>query len=378
MNRMHSMGLFLAGAILVAAAPAISAQAYKAPKNNFGQPDINGAWTNSSLTRLERDTKYGDRLVMTPAEVAALESDSVAQVAQGNLPTDPSLSTQQVNQTCDVKGFSGVGCGYNAGFTDPGDVVMRVHGEPRTSFITYPANGRVPAPKAGVVVNTGRVVVAPSEGDDVPAAARGGAGGGRGGGGRGGGGAGAGGAARGGQFDNPENRSLPERCIMSFGQSSGPVMGPQLYNSNYQFVQGKDSVGIWVEMVHDVKIVRLNAKHRTDGIRPYMGDSIGHYEGDTLVVETTNFPQSQALRGSWQNLKVTEKFTRVAPDRLLYQFKVEDPTIWDQAWGGEYEFGRSKGPVFEYACHEGNYALADILAGARADEAAAKGNTAAR
>jgi hypothetical protein len=221
---------------------------------------------------------------------------------------------------------------------------MRVAGQARTSFITFPANGRIPA----------RVPGAPDPGR------------------RFGGGEGSRDAARPGQNDNPEGRSLGERCIMSFGQSSGPIMQPQLYNNDYQIVQSKDSVGIWVEMVHDVKIVRLNVPHRTDGVRPWMGDSVGHYEGPTLVVETTNFPQAQALQGSWQNLKVTEKFTRVAADRVLYQFKVEDPTVWTQPWGGEYEFGKAKGLVYEYACHEGNYGLEGILAGARDEERMAK------
>jgi hypothetical protein len=121
-------------------------------------------------------------------------------------------------------------------------------------------------------------------------------------------------------------------------------------------------------MVHDVRIIRLNSKHRTDGVRPWFGDSIGWYEGDTLVVETTNFPRSQGFQGSWENLKVTERFKRVAEDRVLYQFSVEDPATWDKPWGGEYEFGALGGSVYEYACHEGNYAMWNILAGSRQAE----------
>jgi hypothetical protein len=155
---------------------------------------------------------------------------------------------------------------------------------------------------------------------------------------------------------------------MSFGSSSGPIMQPQMYNSNYEFVLTKDSMAILVEMVHDVRVIRIGAKHRTDGVRPWMGDSIAHWEGNTLVAETTNFPRAQAFRGSWENLKVTEKFTRVGPNRILYQFTVEDPTLWDAPFGGEYEFGQAKGHVYEYACHEGNYALEGILAGAREED----------
>lgn len=318
---------------------------YKGALAANGTPNLQGVWTNASLTRLERDPSYGNRLQMTPAEVKKLEGDREALVAEQAAPTDPKETLAQVNGSCEVKGYTGgPACGYNGAWTDPGDTVMRVAGQPRTSFITYPADGRLPP----------RVPGAPP-----PPARRGGGEGNR-------------NADRPGQNDNPETRSLGERCIMSFGQSSGPVMQPQLYNNDYQIVQSKDSVAIWVEMVHDVKIIHLNTKHRTDGVRPWMGDSIGHYEGPTLVVETTNFPKAQALQGSWEHLKVTERFTRVAPDRILYQFTVEDPTVWTQPWGGEYEFGRAKGQVYEYACAEGNYGLEDILAGARDEERQAK------
>jgi hypothetical protein len=162
---------------------------------------------------------------------------------------------------------------------------------------------------------------------------------------------------------------LAERCLTSFGYSAGPVMLPLLYNNNYEIAQSKDTVAIVVEMVHDVRLIHIGAKHRTDGERPWMGDSIGWYEGPTLVVETTNFPEATALHGAWKDLKVTERFTRVGPHRVLYQFKAEDPSVWDKSISGEYEFSASKGRIFEYACHEGNYALEGILSGARADEA---------
>ena len=149
-GRSIALGLLLAGTMLAMGSGAMSAQTYKSPKNSYGQPDIGGAWSNSSLTRLERPASYGDRLVMTPKEVADAEGSRAADVEKGNRPTDPNATAQEVNATCDLKGFApGAGCAYNQGFTEPGDLVMRVHGEPRTSFITYPANGRVPAPKAG-------------------------------------------------------------------------------------------------------------------------------------------------------------------------------------------------------------------------------------
>jgi hypothetical protein len=315
-----------------AAAPTPAATAYKAPLNAYGQPDLEGTWTNASLTVLERSKEYGERKVMTPEEVKKVEGEDAKLVAAGNAPTDPKVKTTDLPHECG-RGFSGAGCGYNSAWIDPGSTVMRVNGEPRTSFITDPADGRLPPYKPGVT--------APGMEQY---------------------------AHRG---ENPENMTLAERCLTSFGYSAGPVMLPLLYNNNYEIAQSKDTVAIVVEMVHDVRMIHIGAKHRTDGERPWMGDSIGWYEGPTLVVETTNFPKATQLRGAWKDLKVTERFTRVGPHRILYQFKADDPGVWEKPWGGEYEFTASKGRIFEYACHEGNYALEGILSGARADEAAA-------
>ena len=223
---------------------------------------------------------------------------------------------------------------------------MRVRGEPRSSFLTTP-DGKVPPrkPDAPVIKRDPRADIS-EFGSDA------------------------------GRNDNPEARGLPERCLF-MPTTAGAVMRPVLYNNNYQIVQGKDSVAIWIEMIHDIRTVRIGAKHNpgSEQIRPWLGDSIGWYEGDTLVVETTNFPRSQGFQGSWENLKVTERFRRVAEDRVLYQFTVEDPTVRDKPWGGEYEFGALGGAVYEYACHEGNYSMLNMLAGSREaerKEAAAK------
>jgi hypothetical protein len=319
-------------AAAASAAPALAGAGYKAPLNAYGQPDLEGTWTNATLTLLERPKEYGTRKVMTPEEVKKVEGDDAKMVADGNKPTDPKVKTTDLPHECG-RGFSGAGCGYNSAWIDPGSTVMRVNGEPRSSFITDPADGRLPPYKPGVTVPNMYM--------------------------------------RAHYGENPENQTLAERCLTSFGYSAGPVMLPLLYNNNYEIAQSKDSVAIVVEMVHDVRMIHIGGKHRTDGERPWMGDSIGWYEGPTLVVETTNFPEATALRGAWKELKVTERFTRVGANRILYQFKAEDPTVWDRPWSGEYEFTPSKGRIFEYACHEGNYALEGILSGARADEAAA-------
>jgi hypothetical protein len=336
-------GLNLAAALLIAAfsvaTPGFTAP-YTSPRLSDGAPDLEGTWTNATLTRLERPAEFGNRAVMTEQEAHGLEKKNDDLVELGNKPTDPKATVKDLPADC--SGGRGDNCNYNAAWTDPGTLVMRVHGEPRTSFITYPANGRLPEMTPEAIANgvSPRRFVAV-----LPAGMK--------------------------PSDNPETRPLGERCLTSFGYSAGPVMLPLLYNNTYQFAQSKDTVAILVEMVHDVRLIHLNAKHRTDGIRPWFGDSIGHYEGNTLVVETTNYPQVQTFMGAWKNLKVTERFTRVGPKRMLYQFKVEDPTVWTQPWSGEYEFSDAGGMIYEYACHEGNYGLEDVLSGARAEEAEA-------
>jgi len=333
----------VAAAPLTAAAadakPAAKAAApWKPERNAFGQPDISGFWSNATLTPMTRRPQFKDQLVYTPEQVKEMESSAAAEVEEGNQDTDPNAPAEApktppgANIRPEFAAAGGDVGGYNRGWLDPGSHVMRVNGEPRTSLITTP-NGQVPPRKAGAGP-------APRFGGGM------------------------------GSFDSYETRSLGERCIMSFGRNAGPPMFPNgFYNNNYQFIQTKDSVLIEVEMIHDLRIIPLNVKHRTDGVRPWMGDSIGWYEGDTLVVETTNLPQAQHFMGSWKNLKITEKFTRVGKHRLHYQFTVDDPDTWDKPWGGEYEFSPLDGRIYEYACHEGNYALPGILAGARAEEA---------
>jgi hypothetical protein len=178
----------------------------------------------------------------------------------------------------------------------------------------------------------------------------------------------------GGVADGPEQRSLGERCILSFGSSAGPPMTSLLYNNNYQIVQSANSVVILVEMVHDARVIRLNSKHRPASVRTWMGDSIGWWEGETLVVETTNFRPDQSFRASGPNMKVTERFTRIDPNQILYRFTVEDADTFTQPFSGELAMNATSDKIYEYACHEGNYALPGILAGARAQEqeAAAK------
>lgn len=316
-------------AVLASVAVGGASSAVAAPASPKGG-DLSGVWTNVSITPFERASTYGARRAHTPQEAKQIEGAAVARFEEGNAPTDPNQGAEDhTSKQC--KGADGLDCGYNSGWKDSGVSLTRVNGEPRTSFITT-GNGRIPPRKAGA---------------PAPPNFRAGP-----------------------RTDNPEDRALGERCLTSFGYSAGPVMLPLMYNNNYQFVQTGDDVAIVVEMVHDVRHIRIGGKHPPEHIRPWFGDSVGRWEGKTLVSETTNFHPAQAamFRGADANLKVEERFTRVAPGRMLYQFKVTDPTVWAEPWGGEYEFVASKEPLYEYACHEGNYAMKNILSGARAEE----------
>jgi hypothetical protein len=327
--------------LAAAQAPLPAKTSYRPPRTADGHPDLQGTWTNASLTRLERDAKFGG-LILTEAEAAAVEGRNQALIALGNRKTDPNATVKDLPSDCsDGRGDN---CNYNAGWTDPGTTVMRVAGKPRSGFITSTANGKVP-PLLPEAQARGQAAFAGRRGARIN--------------------------------DNPESRGLGERCILSFGNSAGPVMLPLLYNNIYQIVQTPDHVAIEVEMVHDIRDIRIGARtHLPPQVRPWMGDSIGWWEGDTLVIETTNYHPQQVFRGASEHLKVTERLTRVGADRIHYGFWVEDPTVFSRPWGGEYEFSKAGGALYEYACHEGNYALPNILAGARAEEHAASGATA--
>jgi hypothetical protein len=359
MNTLNKAAWTCCALLFASASPALAAQApapvraYAVPHNAFGQPDLSGTWSNASLTPQARSPLYGSRTTNSPQEVKIIETGAADTVEKGNAVSD-------LNTPLTTAGNVGA---YNQGWIDGGSRVMRVRGEPRTSILTTP-DGQVPVrrgqsprqPEAGAgTVEAGLHAARLTAGIDVFTAQ--------------GNTTGQAAAVRAGQFDNPESRSLGERCIISFGRNGGPPMlANGFYNNNYEFVQSRDAVAINIEMVHDTRVVHIGGKHRTDGVRPWFGDSIGRYDGNTLVIETTNIPKGQNYNGSWENLKVTERVTPVGKGRLHYQFTVEDPTTWDKPWGGEYEFTPTNGRIQEYACHEGNYAMEGMLAGAREDE----------
>jgi hypothetical protein len=330
--------------------PTVAPPGWTPPKTAFGQPDISGYWANATLTPLTRSRNITAKPSLTAAEAQKLEAVFAQALEDADKPTDPHETTVQGQKELeksellkirpDFAAAGGDVGGYNVAWIDPGTHIMEVNGEYRTSLLTTP-DGQPPKRKDGK-----RSSYYGGYGRD--------------------------------SFDSYETRSLGERCIMGFGRNAGPPMLPNgYYNNDYYIIQTPDTVAIQVEMIHDTRIVRLNAKHRTDGIRPWMGDSVGHWEGNTLVVETTNIPEREAFFGSWKNLKITERFTRVSPTRINYQFTAEDPDTWAEPWGGEYDFYPMKGIIYEYACHEGNYALPAILAGARRQEKEAAAKAAA-
>jgi len=284
-------------------------------------------WTSATITPLERPAEYGGRRALTAEEASKLEGAEASLVSNSAKPTD---LQQQLPGDC--KDF-GRGCGYNNFWLDRGSQVVTIDGEKRTSLLIDPPDGKIPP-----LTEERKQYLAPRRQS----------------------------------FDGPEARPLGERCLLAFGSASGPPMMPVLYNNHYQIVQSKDAVMILVEMVHDARIVRLGGTHVANNIRKWMGDSVGHWEGETLVVETTNFTDHESFRGATRDARVIERFTRVAPDKIHYRFTVEDPQAFTHSFTGEMPFHRTDDAIYEYACHEGNYALRGILAGAREQEKAAR------
>ena len=309
--------------------PAVSAKGYKAPRDAWGHPDMAGVWSPATITRFERDPKLGERLVLTEAEANAAEGVTAKGNAKASLPTDQKLKVDEVD--CGVAGFSGVACGYNNFWVDPGTKIMRVAGEPRTSILVSPKAGRAIFQPAALAAQQAQLTQV-------------------------------------GNFDGPERRPLAERCLVAFGSSSGPPMLPVLYNNHYAIMPGKDMVAIEVEMVHDTRFLRVGGTHEPASVKKWMGDSVARWDVETLVVESRNFRPDQTFRGASPDMRVTERLTRISPLQILYQFRVDDPKTFVEPLEGEVAWNLSKDKIYEYACHEGNYALPGILAGARAAE----------
>jgi hypothetical protein len=316
--------------LLLLVAVGILPAAAQIGRTSDGQPDLQGFWNNATLTPLERGI-----ITVTMAERAELPGISSLNVSDEEARRIENRIAERVSfDRRDGGADSDVSRAFNNLFNDRGTELARVDGVKRTSLIVDPADGRIPR----LTAEAERRQLAHQHG-----------------------------------FGSVSERPLEERCLVSVGSAAGPPMLPAAYNNNYQIIQAPGVVMIFVEMLHEVRVVRLNATHPPPSVRQWLGDSIGHWEGETLVVETTNFNDQTAFRGASPNLRVTERFRRVGAKTLLYRATMEDPAAFTHPWTIEYPFKSTANPLYEYACHEGNYAITGILGGARkADQAAPK------
>ena len=320
-------------------------QAQSAPaRTAYGKPNLTGTFDGATLTPLVRPRRYGDNLYLTPQEAEKIASAERAEMARRAVTSDPDREAPPEGGDGSVGAAGNVG-GYNGFWIDRGTDVNLVDGKFRTSIIVDPKNGQMPAMLpaarraraklyAGYRRGNDGTAYWIDEGDEP------------------------------GPYDNMEQRGNAERCLLGFAGAVPPL--PSLYNNFKRVVQTEDTVMIMIEMVHDARVVRLNSEHVASDVRKWLGDSIGWWEGDTLVIDTTNFrSDSRQGRGGTENLHVVERLSRMDDGNLLYNFTVEDDTVWERPWTGEYVWKASDEKVYEYACHEGNYALGGIMRGAR-------------
>jgi hypothetical protein len=321
-------------------APSALAQAavqtpYTPPRLADGHPDLQGVWTNVSLTTLERSGRAAGTTA-TAEEAKAREKANAAQQARAAERTNPSEGAPS--------GAGGVG-GYNAFWIDAGTRLGVINGQARTAWIVDPPDGRIPYSPDGK--KDFEKLYAGADAD----------------------------------FDGPEGRTPADRCIVGFGSTGGPPMLNVMYNNNYQIVQTPEYVMILVEMNHDARIIPLKRPHGPVMAGRWMGDSVGHWEGDTLVVETINIDTRNTLRPTGAASmylgaapKITERFSRTGPDEVLYEFQVEEGKTFTKPWKAQIPMLRANARIYEYACHEGNYALPHMLAGARLYDQQGKSN----
>jgi hypothetical protein len=289
---------------------------YRAPRTPDGQPDLQGFWSNATYTPLERPDNV-TKAFYTPEEAQAAEKRAAAaESAQ----TEP-----------------GTVADVHYDFTQFGldrSQAARARNL-RTSLIVDPPNGKLPP----VTAEGKRILAARAE------------------------------AAKllGGRWDSAQSNQLDDRCMIMAG--AGPPMMDAAYNSNYHIVQAPGYVMILTEMIHDARIIPLDGRPQpSENVRQWMGVSRGRWDGDTLVIETTNFNGKNPLRGSTERMRVTERLRRVGEDVIEYKFTVDDPQMWASAWSAEAVMKKTVGPIFEHACHEGNYGLYNTLVGARLEE----------
>ena len=342
MNR-HPLSASLLAAVLATAAAA------DIPRTADGMPDLSGYYDVATLTPVDRPRIFGDNAFLTVEQAKEIEERAAKAMAEGSADQPADRGAPPVGGDGSPGAAGNVG-GYDSFWIDNGERNFEIDGKFRTSIVFDPPNGRRPAmtPAAQKRAEERRSFWRENTGtawwleNDGP-----------------------------GPYDDVELRPLAERCLLGFSSTGGPPMMPALYNNHKRIVQTPDHIMILTEMVHDARIVRMNADHAPGEVRRWLGDSVGYWEGDTLVVDTTNFNDTPALGLATRDLHVVERFKRLDEGTLLYSFTVEDPNVWEAPWSGEYPWPATDEPVYEYACHEGNYSLGNIMRGARRLEAEA-------
>lgn len=322
MNRATYIYTFAAAA-LVALPMAVSPQSpegekYVLPRTPHGQPDLQGIWSNAVITPLERPAELADKAFLSAEEAIEYERRRQEETFMDERPEDPEADARNA---------------YNDFWWDWGENIAATR---RTSLVIDPPDGRIPA----LTEEGQRRAAERAEYRRMHPS------------------------------DGPEDRTLADRCLLWV--SAGPPMLPTAYNNNFHLVQTADHVMILNEMIHDARIIPLDGRPPLpDSVDQWMGSSRGYWDGDTLVVETTNFTDKTNFRGASENMHLTERFTRMSDDILLYEFTVDDPEAFTQPWTVQIPARKADGLIYEYACHEGNVAMSGMLAGARAEEAAA-------
>ena len=307
--------VLLVMALVPAMQPGLAGQAWQTPRTSWGHADLSGTWSTATITPLERPAELAGKESFTAAEAADYERVVVERTNRDQRPGDAAADVARA---------------YNDFWWDSGTRVVPTR---RTSLVVDPPDGRVPALTAAAQQR--QAALAEVRKLRGPA-------------------------------DHPEDRNLWERCLT---RGLPTAMLPQVYNNNYQIVQTADHVVILAEMIHDARVIPLDGRaHLPAHLRFWMGDSVGRWDGDTLVVETTNFTDKTNYRGSTDHLRLVERFTRTAQDILTYRVTVHDPSTFTQPWTIELPVRRSDGEIYEYACHEANYGLEGILRGHRAEE----------
>ena len=313
------------------------------PRLSDGKPDLSGYYDTATITPMQRGGNSEEFLTDEQADANARRT--AFGLAAGSANQDPEREAPPVGGDGSGGAAGNVG-GYDSFWVDPGEENFAIDGKYPTSIIIDPPNGRYPDITEAARErrrNAFRLGGDYGRRNDGTAWWYPGPG----------------------PYDNPEVRPYPDRCLSGFGSTAGPPMLSTLYNNHKRIVQTPGHVMILTEMVHDARIVRMNGEHAPDDVRRWFGDSIGWWEGDTLVVETTNFTDRPNFSQGTRDMRVVERFSRLDGDTLLYNFTVEDPNVWETSFTGQYTWRHTDEPVYEYACHEGNYSMVGILGGAR-------------